>query len=97
MRARKIDSNQNAIVKQLRQLGFSVAITSMIGNGFPDLVIAKANFTALVELKDGSKPPSARKLTEDEIEFMDTWRGLYILATDLDTILDTFKGKRNYL
>ena len=28
-----------------------------------------------MEIKDGSKPPSARRLTPAEQEFFDTWRG----------------------
>ena len=90
-RAKRTDANQTAIVRDLSKLGFSVAITSMVGNGFPDLVIAKANKTAVVEIKDGTKPPSQRKLTPDEIKFMDSWRGLYIKAVDIDTILNAFK------
>jgi hypothetical protein len=29
----------------------------------------------LLEVKDGSKPPSARKLTPDEAEWHSAWRG----------------------
>lgn len=29
----------------------------------------------LVELKDGSKPPSAQRLTSDEAQFHSTWQG----------------------
>lgn len=89
-RAKRTDANQTKIVSQLRQLGFSVAITSMVGDGFPDLVVAKANKTCLIELKDGSKPPSQRKLTPDEIKFIDEWRGAIIVATELKPILDYF-------
>jgi Holliday junction resolvase len=90
-RAAKIDANQNLIVKQLRQLGYSVYITSAIGRGFPDLVIGKRNKNYLVELKDGSKPPSARKLTDDEVKFIEDWQGNVIIAKDLDEILNQIK------
>ena len=40
VRACKIDKNQPEIVKHARLLGAQVAITSMVGSGFPDLVIA---------------------------------------------------------
>lgn len=91
MRARRIDANQNEIVKQLRQLGYSVYITSMVGDGFPDLVIGKRNKNFLVELKDGSKPLSARKLTKAEVDFIDKWQGEVIVAHDLDGILNQIK------
>lgn len=87
----RTDANQTLIVKQLRQLGYSVYITSMVGKGFPDLVIGKRNKNYLVELKDGSKPPSARKLTTDEIDFIDKWHGDVIVAHDLDGILNQIK------
>ena len=79
---RRTDSNQCAIVKALRKAGFSVAITSSLGQGFPDLVIALPRpnlepYTALAEIKDGSKPLSAQKLTPDEIKFRDNWSGNY--------------------
>lgn len=91
MRAKRIDDNQNLIVKQLRQLGYSVYITSMVGNGFPDLVIGKRNKNYLVELKDGSKPLSARKLTDAEVNFINKWQGEVIVAHDLDQILNQIK------
>lgn len=94
-RAARIDSNQNAIVGQLRKMGFSVAITSMVGNGFPDLVVAKSNRTVLVELKDPSKPPSQQKLTLKELVFMELWKGEYIKATTVDEITKLF-GKLIY-
>jgi hypothetical protein len=74
---RKIDANQPEIVKAFRQLGWVVAITSGLGNGFPDLVVSKRSVTAVVEIKDGSQPPSKRELTPKEKHFRDSWPGLY--------------------
>ena len=101
-RAKRTDANQKRVVEHLRRSGLSVAITSSLGNGFPDLVVAGwgnmafagkkyySNKTVLVELKDGSKPPSAQKLTDAEIKFMDTWKGEYIKATTAEEILKLF-------
>lgn len=91
-RAKRVDANQNAIVKQLRKMGFSVAITSMVGKGFPDLVVANWYMTVLVELKDPSKPPSARKLTEDEKKFHDSWCGDIVVATKLEDIIQLLEN-----
>lgn len=93
MRARKIDANQKDIVNELRARGYSVAITSSLGKGFPDLVIAKGK-TVLVELKDGKKPPSQRKLTPDEKEFIDRWKGEIIVANSIEDILTTYEIKQ---
>lgn len=80
----RIDMNQPEIVSTFRYLGFSVAITSMMGNGFPDIVIAKFGRTWLVEIKDGNKPPSARELTEDEKDFHAEWKGEIFIVESMD-------------
>ena len=74
-RAARIDDNQNLIVSKLRQIGCSVAITSAVGKGFPDIVVGYKGRNFMFEIKDGSKPPSARKLTKDEQKWHDEWRG----------------------
>lgn len=80
MRPRRIDSNQPEVVKVLRFFGWRVAITSSLGDGFPDLVVSRHGFTALVEVKDGEKVPSARKLTRKEEKFKADWDGVLIEA-----------------
>lgn len=87
MRGKRIDANQNEVVSALRKLGFSVAITSMVGKGFPDLVVGKNGINWLFELKDGSKAPSQKKLTPDEQKFFDGWRGQINKVDGLDDIL----------
>lgn len=71
----RVDDNQPEIVKRFRDCGYSVAITSNIGGGFPDIVVGKYGVNILVEIKDGTKSPSKRKLTEDELAFHQSWRG----------------------
>jgi hypothetical protein len=72
-RAKKVDANQAEIVQTFRDLRADVAITSSAGNGFPDLVVQyrypsrrHRRETLLVEVKDGSKSPSRRKLTPEQ-------------------------------
>jgi hypothetical protein len=84
--ARKIDTNQNSIVEILRRTGggdISVAITSGLGNGFPDLVISWDKHTFLVELKTSDN----LKLTDKEKAFHDSWNGHIIIATTAQEIL----------
>lgn len=74
-RAPRLDANQPAIVEVLRRFGFSVTSTAGLADGFPDLVVGYRGITDLIEIKDGDKPPSARKLTDDEAEFHASWQG----------------------
>lgn len=69
------DANQGRIVAALRKIGCTVAITSHVGNGFPDLLVGYQGRTVLLEVKDGDKYPSERKLTEAEAHFLATWTG----------------------
>jgi hypothetical protein len=65
-RRKRTDANQSAVVDALRRCGWFVHVTSHAGDGYPDLTIARGGRLLLVEVKDGSKPPSARALTPDE-------------------------------
>ncbi len=91
MRAKRIDENQTKIVGELRQLGFSVAVTSGLGKGFPDIVVGGANRNFLFEIKDAAKNPSQKKLTEDEQKFKDNWRGQYNVVETIEDILKLVK------
>ena len=75
MRAARTDANHSDVVAALRSIGASVSDTSRAGNGFPDLVVGYRGRNWLIEVKDGEKPPSARKLTPAQVEFKATWRG----------------------
>jgi hypothetical protein len=93
-RASRTDGPQPDITKALRGYGCLVWPTHMLGDGFPDLIIASAprldgtRGLGLMEIKDGSKPPSARKLTDDQIKFWDEWRGVPMaIVTDVDGAL----------
>lgn len=73
---KKVDANQKDIMTKLRMIpGISVATTHTIGKGFPDIVIGYKGKNYMVELKDGTKRPSQRKLTKDEISFHSNWNG----------------------
>ena len=74
-RAAKVDANQSEIVDALRKAGCSVQCLHMIGKGCPDLLVGRAGRNHVLEVKDGSKPLSARKLTPDELEWHVFWRG----------------------
>ena len=68
-RARRIDANQPEVISALQASGWRVVTTSHIGDGFADLIACRRGIVAFVEVKDGSKPPSAQKLTPKEVRF----------------------------
>ena len=45
----KTDVNQKAVVEQLRAIGATVAITSQLGKGFPDIVVGYGGDNYLFE------------------------------------------------
>ena len=74
-RAAKVDANQAEIVAALRGVGCSVQPLHAVGGGVPDLLVGKGGVNLLVEVKDGSKRPSARRLNAVQQEWHDAWRG----------------------
>lgn len=72
MRAAKVDANQAEIVAALRKAGAFVQVTSAVGQGFPDLVVAFNGRWLALECKDGAKSPSAQKLTDVQIKWHET-------------------------
>ncbi len=92
MRAARIDSNQPAIVKAFRSLGWIVAHTHMVGGGFPDIVCSKSGVTILVEIKDGSKPKSAQKLTKPEEDFHSIWQGALHIIKSIDEVFELHRS-----
>ncbi len=67
----KVDANHSEIRGALRRAGVIVFDSSHIGDGFPDLVALhrRTGVIVFLEVKDGAKPPSARRLTEAEEDF----------------------------
>jgi hypothetical protein len=83
--AARIDDNQPEIVKEFRRLGFSVLLISQLKN-CADILISRDMFTAIIEIKDGKKSPSQRRLTEGEQKFKDSWKGRYYLCESLKDV-----------
>lgn len=88
MRAAKVDSNQSAIVSVLRAMGCSVQPLHTVGGGVPDLLCALLETNFLVEVKDGAKPPSAQKLTPDQIEWHKSWKAPVYIVNSTETAID---------
>lgn len=82
MRANRIDSNQTEIVAHFREWGCSVLIIADLKNAC-DLIVSKHGRSIFTELKDGKKPPSARKLTPGEIQFKANTQGIWRLVESI--------------
>lgn len=99
--AKRADANQPQIVGLLRKLGFTVQLLHDVGKGVFDLLLSKRGLNILAEVKDGSKPPSGRKLTPAQARFHFSWQGMrcvltnegdcYVLARQVATILQQIK------
>jgi hypothetical protein len=65
MRARRVDANLDTVVDAYRKSGIRVWV---LNDDLCDLVTQFGGVTDLVEVKDGRKPPSARKLTPHQVK-----------------------------
>jgi hypothetical protein len=62
------------------------------GDGIPDLLVGYKGFTILMEVKDGGKVPSARKLTDAEQKFFNEWEGgLCVVVNSVEEALEILK------
>lgn len=83
--ARK-DANHTQIVNLFKKLGWSVLDIAQLKNCC-DIFVSKRHTTIAIEIKDGEKTPSQRKLTPGELKFKDEWMGLYeIVICEEDVI-----------
>ena len=92
----KTDSNHSEIVAAFRTLGCSVVSLASLGGGVGDALVGFGGFCICVEIKDGSKPPSARRLTPDQERFRDTWKGGLRLVKDLSGVEETVRLLRSW-
>jgi len=93
--AARVDANQTQIVSALRAAGATVQSLSAVGQGCPDLLVGYQGTNILMELKDGKKPPSERKLTSDQIVWHSEWKGVVFLVTSVDEALQLLMEKKN--
>ena len=71
-RAAKVDDNHKDIVEAFRKMGAAVLDIHTIPNCC-DVAITYRGVSVMVEVKDGEKVPSARKLTAGELDFKNYW------------------------
>jgi hypothetical protein len=78
----KTDRNQADIVAALRAIGAMVQPLHMVGQGVPDLLVGIGSKLLLVEVKDGKRPPSERRLTPEQERWHAAWAGypVYVIS-----------------
>ena len=81
-RKARVDANQSSIVEALRGIGASVAVTSAVGKGFPDLVCGYRGRNHLFEVKNPGVPKADQQLTAEQVEFKAAWRGHWAVIRD---------------
>lgn len=83
MRAKRTDANQATIVEALRDIpGCKVAVTSGVGDGFPDLVVGYRKRSIPMEVKlPGEKLNKAQRVWHDE------WTGEVCVVRSVDEAL----------
>jgi len=83
-RAGKVDANQAVVVRKLRDCAVKVEILSDVGKGVPDILCGFRGLNILLEVKDGAKFPSDRKLTADQVAWHASWPGQVDVVSDFD-------------
>jgi hypothetical protein len=87
--AARTDANQAQIVKALEAAGCVVWVIRQP----VDLLVGRGSRTLLMEVKDGSKPPSRRKTTPVQTSFLATWNGGPVaVVTDVESALRAVKA-----
>lgn len=91
-RAAKTDRNQAEIIAALRGIGATVQPLHAVGDGCPDLLVGFRGRNILIEVKDGAKPPSDRRLTTDQVEWHGGWKGQVVTVLDPDAAIAVVLG-----
>lgn len=81
-RTHRKDENHNAIKKAFELHGFTCADTCNVGEGVPDMIVARDGVTILVEAKNGA----SAKFTPAQVEFWATWRGQLLRVDSVDEV-----------
>lgn len=87
MRASRVDANQTRIVEALRKVGCTVQHLHKVGQGCPDLLIGFRGDNILLEIKDGTKSPSLRKLTPQQVGWHANWKGTAHVVKNIEEAL----------
>lgn len=88
----KVDANHAQIVQAFRKCGCSVLSLAALGKGAPDLCVGYGGLSILVEVKANDKA----KLTADQREFWDTWKGGVRRVDCMEAVAETAELLRGW-
>lgn len=94
-RAARKDANHGEIARAFEAMGCSFIDVSATPCGFDGLV-GYGGMTMPVEIKDGAKPPSRRRLTPNEERVHARWTGGKRLVMDLAGVEETVRTLRRW-
>jgi len=84
----KPDRNHQEIIKFIRSIGGVVLDCKSLKNAF-DILVGYKGKLYIIEIKDGQKPPSQRKLTKGEIQCREMFESVgcdYYVVTSTEDI-----------
>lgn len=87
-KAPKKDANQSLIVTALRKAGVKVRILDE--RDVPDLLCSYQGKISLLEVKDGRRKPSERRLRPGQQAFFDEWSDSPVFK--VETLADAFRA-----
>jgi hypothetical protein len=87
-----VDANHGEIIAALRDIGAAVTDTSAVGGGFPDLVVSYRQRWHLIEIKDGAKSPSKRRLTPEQATWHRWQQAKIHVATSVEEAIRVITG-----
>lgn len=91
MRARRKDANHSTVLRMAREVGAEVLDLHSLPGGL-DALIGYRSKLFLIEIKDGSKPRSRRKLTPAEVATVDRFRAIGCPVLVVETEDDLLRG-----
>lgn len=90
--AKRRDANEREIIDALEAAGCSVVQSDVC-----DLLVGRAGVSYLLEVKDGSKAPSRRKLTPSQVKLQAGWKGQYAVVHNIDEALKAVHPVHRFL
>jgi hypothetical protein len=85
----KPDAGQSQDVDYLRKyMGWSVKVTSQLGDGFGDFIVGAEGVNLIFEKKN-----KGGKLTPNEQDWQIAWRGQVFTCYDIEEVIHYVRGK----
>jgi hypothetical protein len=98
-RAARQDKLHGAVIRLFQEQGYDVLDLSKLGDGVPDLLVARGAFAFLLEVKSENSVRHGRKddpFTEPQKAFWDRWKSAIYTVTSLEQaweLVDLFSPK----